>query len=196
MRLENANVLVIEVQEELAATQASKAKLYEEIGVLKQTQERQAKQLSKYKLDLQTARESHTVMKKKMETLEQSTSTTKQQYIRCVTSRVCIGAMLACCRMLNSCMYQLEHEQHAQPREELSGAMFISVAATAPHDAVIAVTDKSAPSASNNNGACEKQEEELVQSKLAIEGLQTQVAKLESEYSTLNGTLTKQRESF
>ncbi|KAG2780260.1 hypothetical protein Pcac1_g9911 [Phytophthora cactorum] len=72
------------VQDELAAAQTSKAKLCEEIGTLKQAKEHQAKQLSKYKIDLQAARESHAAMTKKMGELETSTWTIKQQYIRVV----------------------------------------------------------------------------------------------------------------
>ncbi|KAG3170269.1 hypothetical protein PC129_g7698 [Phytophthora cactorum] len=65
-------------------SQTSKAKLCEEIGTLKQAKEHQAKQLSKYKIDLQAARESHAAMTKKMGELETSTWTIKQQYIRVV----------------------------------------------------------------------------------------------------------------
>lgn len=71
-------------QEELVAAQASKAKLCEEIGMLKQTKQHQSKQLDKYKIDLQTAREAKAVMTKKVEQLETSTWTIKQQYIRYV----------------------------------------------------------------------------------------------------------------
>ncbi|KAG3021501.1 hypothetical protein PC121_g959, partial [Phytophthora cactorum] len=55
-----------------------------EIGTLKQAKEHQAKQLSKYKIDLQAARESHAAMTKKMGELETWTWTIKQQYIRVV----------------------------------------------------------------------------------------------------------------
>jgi hypothetical protein len=52
--------------------------------VLKQTKENQARQLSKYKLDIQASRELHAAMSKKMEKLQESTRTAKKQYIRCV----------------------------------------------------------------------------------------------------------------
>ncbi|KAF1774404.1 hypothetical protein GQ600_8344 [Phytophthora cactorum] len=76
------NDQLLQIQDELAAAQTSKAKLCEEIGTLKQAKEHQAKQLSKYKIDLQAARESHAAMTKKMGELETSTWTIKQQYIR------------------------------------------------------------------------------------------------------------------
>ncbi|KAF1774360.1 hypothetical protein GQ600_13639 [Phytophthora cactorum] len=60
------NDQLLQIQDELAAAQTSKAKLCEEIGTLKQAKEHQAKQLSKYKIDLQAARESHAAMTKKM----------------------------------------------------------------------------------------------------------------------------------
>lgn len=52
--------------------------------MLKQVKEHQAKQLGRYKIDLQSARESQAAMTKKMEELEASTWTVKQQYIRYV----------------------------------------------------------------------------------------------------------------
>lgn len=75
-------------KDELAATRASKAKLCEEIGALKQAKEHQTKQLNKYKVDLQTARESHEAMTKKMKELETLTGTIKQQYIRSLALRI------------------------------------------------------------------------------------------------------------
>ncbi|KAE9199933.1 hypothetical protein PF001_g19341, partial [Phytophthora fragariae] len=77
-----------QAQEELAAAQASKDKLCGEIGALKQTKEHQAKELDKYRLDLQASRESQAAMTKKMEALRESTWTTKQQYIRSLASRI------------------------------------------------------------------------------------------------------------
>ncbi|KAG7389488.1 hypothetical protein PHYPSEUDO_010373 [Phytophthora pseudosyringae] len=85
---------LLQTQEELAAAQASKAKLYEEVGTLKQTKEHQAKQLDKYKLHVQAARESQTAMTKKMEELEASTWSTKQQYIRSLASRIKTSALV------------------------------------------------------------------------------------------------------
>ncbi|KAF4028297.1 hypothetical protein GN244_ATG20018 [Phytophthora infestans] len=85
---------LLQTKDELAATQASKAKLCEEIGTLKQTKDHQAKQLSKYKLDLQAARESHAAMTKKMGELETSTWTIKQQYIRSLASRIKTSALV------------------------------------------------------------------------------------------------------
>ncbi|KAK1935037.1 hypothetical protein P3T76_010803 [Phytophthora citrophthora] len=75
-------------QEELVAAQTSKAQLCEEVGRLKQTNEHQATQLNKFMIDLQTARESQSAVKRKMEELEASTSTIKQQYIRSLASRI------------------------------------------------------------------------------------------------------------
>ena len=69
-------------QEALAAAQASKSSLCEELGALRQTREDQGKQLTRYKTDLQAAHELRAVMVKKMEDLETSAWTAKQQYIR------------------------------------------------------------------------------------------------------------------
>ncbi|CAI5702176.1 hypothetical protein KXD40_000537 [Peronospora effusa] len=88
------NAQLIQTQEELVAAQASKAKLCEEIGMLKQTKQHQSKQLDKYKIDLQTAREAKAVMTKKVEQLEASTWTIKQQYIRSLASRIKTSALV------------------------------------------------------------------------------------------------------
>ncbi|KAG2780119.1 hypothetical protein Pcac1_g9903 [Phytophthora cactorum] len=88
------NDQLLQIQDELAAAQTSKAKLCEEIGTLKQAKEHQAKQLSKYKIDLQAARESHAAMTKKMGELETSTWTIKQQYIRSLASRIKTSALV------------------------------------------------------------------------------------------------------
>uniref|UniRef100_M4C347 Uncharacterized protein n=1 Tax=Hyaloperonospora arabidopsidis (strain Emoy2) TaxID=559515 RepID=M4C347_HYAAE len=77
-----------QTQEALAAAQASKAALCEEIGALRQTKADQVKQLERFKADLQSARELRAVMTKKMEDLETSTWTVKQQYIRSLASRI------------------------------------------------------------------------------------------------------------
>uniref|UniRef100_A0AAV1TY79 Uncharacterized protein n=1 Tax=Peronospora matthiolae TaxID=2874970 RepID=A0AAV1TY79_9STRA len=77
-----------QTQEALAAAHASKAALCEEIGALRQTKADQVKQLERFKSDLQSARELRTVMTKKMEDLETSTWTVKQQYIRSLASRI------------------------------------------------------------------------------------------------------------
>ncbi|KAH7492551.1 uncharacterized protein KRP23_1457 [Phytophthora ramorum] len=81
-------------QEELAAAQVGRAKLCEEIGTLKQAKDHQAKQLDKYKFDLQALRESQAAMTKKMEELEASTWTAKQQYIRSLASRIKTSALV------------------------------------------------------------------------------------------------------
>ncbi|KAL3666155.1 hypothetical protein V7S43_008943 [Phytophthora oleae] len=88
------NDQLLQMQEELTTAQTSKAKLCEEIGRLKQTNEHQATRLDKFKLDLQTARESQSAMKRKMEELEVSTSTIKQQYIRSLASRIKTSALV------------------------------------------------------------------------------------------------------
>ncbi|KUF99398.1 Transcription factor MYB1R1 [Phytophthora nicotianae] len=90
--VESAAELV--AQDELAAAQASKAELCAEIGALKQSKEHQAKQIDKYKLDLQAARESQAAMTKKMGELETSTWTIKQQYIRSLASRIKTSALV------------------------------------------------------------------------------------------------------
>ncbi|KAL4176961.1 hypothetical protein KRP22_001897 [Phytophthora ramorum] len=80
--------------QELAAAQVGRAKLCEEIGTLKQAKDHQAKQLDKYKFDLQASRESQAAMTKKMEELEASTWTAKQQYIRSLASRIKTSALV------------------------------------------------------------------------------------------------------
>ncbi|ETI32419.1 hypothetical protein F441_21160 [Phytophthora nicotianae CJ01A1] len=85
---------LLQTQDELAAAQASKAELCAEIGALKQSKEHQAKQIDKYKLDLQAARESQAAMTKKMGELETSTWTIKQQYIRSLASRIKTSALV------------------------------------------------------------------------------------------------------
>ncbi|KAG7389420.1 hypothetical protein PHYBOEH_007509 [Phytophthora boehmeriae] len=80
------NDQLLQTQEELAAAQASKAKLCEEIGALQQTKEDQAKQIAGYKMDLQTSRESQSMLAKKMEELETSARTMKQNYIKYASS--------------------------------------------------------------------------------------------------------------
>ncbi|CEG39106.1 uncharacterized protein PHALS_09165 [Plasmopara halstedii] len=82
-----------QTQAELAETHESKAKLCEEIGILKQTKEHQSKQLDRYKLDLQTARELNAILVKKMEKLEASTGIIKQQYIRSLALRIKSSAL-------------------------------------------------------------------------------------------------------
>ncbi|TDH73681.1 hypothetical protein CCR75_003219 [Bremia lactucae] len=77
-----------QTQAELAAARASKLKLCEEIGTLKQAKEHQNKQLEKYEFDLQFARETHASMTKKLKDLETSTWTIKQQYIQSLASRI------------------------------------------------------------------------------------------------------------
>ncbi|CAH0480455.1 unnamed protein product [Peronospora belbahrii] len=85
---------LIQTQKELVAAQASKAKMCEEIGALQLTKKHQDKQLDKYKVDLQTAREAKVVMTKKMEQLEALTWTIKQQYIRSLASRIKTSALV------------------------------------------------------------------------------------------------------
>ncbi|CAI5734107.1 unnamed protein product [Hyaloperonospora brassicae] len=83
-----------QTQEALAAAQASKSSLCEELGALRQAREDQGKQLTRYKTDLQAAHELRAVMITKMEDLETSAWTAKQQYIRSLASRIKTSALV------------------------------------------------------------------------------------------------------
>ncbi|KAG6578044.1 uncharacterized protein IUM83_10376 [Phytophthora cinnamomi] len=173
-----------QAQDELATAQASRAKLCEEIGALKQTKEHQAKQLDKYRLDWQASRESQAAMAKKMEALQKSTRATKQQYIRSLASRIKTSALVL--QQLNatngtSFSFHLTEkcsEWETNKRKRSQGE----------RDERLSEDGDKDPSCSKIRDAKQYEHPAEVQdqSKHAIEELQNQVAKLKTEYSALN----------
>eukprot|EP00644_Phytophthora_capsici_P014037 jgi/Phyca11/98599/e_gw1.3.375.1 len=199
---------LLQAQKELATVQENKAQLCEEIGRLKQTNEHQANQINKFKLDLQAARESQSTVKTKMEELEASTSMTKQQYIRSLASRIKTSAFVL--QKLNAAkakessfsapwendkpkkrahvMEGIEEQQDFGDGREPK-----STGAPAEIDSQrLTVADPEAPvkDSLNHDGqpsASEQHEKDRVEKETLIAELQAQIAKLESECSALNG---------
>ncbi|EGZ25545.1 hypothetical protein PHYSODRAFT_257752 [Phytophthora sojae] len=189
-----------QAQEELAAAQASKAKLCEEIGALKQTKEHQAKQLDKYRLDLQASRESQKVMTKKMEALQESTWTTKQQYIRSLASRIKTSALVL--QQLNGTIgtaisIRLAEDvngcEHLKPnkRKRTQGEREQAPSENNSKHTVPSTMDRPEPPTSKtcDTNQCEHQAEDQTQDKRTIKELQMQIANLKSEYSTLSASV-------
>ncbi|KAE9336446.1 hypothetical protein PF008_g13023 [Phytophthora fragariae] len=184
-----------QAQEELAAAQASKDKLCGEIGALKQTKEHQAKELDKYRLDLQASRESQAAMTKKMEALRESTWTTKQQYIRSLASRIKTSVLVLeqldatngtsfSAQLAGKCH---EWEQRRPAEHEPQHSMLAIVSGLPPKHAVPPIAHNPEPSSKTHDAnQCEHLEEDQDKNKRTIEELQKEVANVNSEYSALN----------
>ncbi|GMF54947.1 unnamed protein product [Phytophthora fragariaefolia] len=155
-------------QEELAAAQASRAKLCEQIGALTQTKAHQAKQLDKYRIDLQASRESQAAMTKKIEVLQQSTWSTKQQYIR-----------------------PAEQKPPLIVKEPPGLAAIQAKVVSSNREVTSMECHDDVASCNKDQDICQSQKnsEHRDESKSVMEELHNEIAKLKVEYATLNGKL-------
>ncbi|KAF1792688.1 hypothetical protein GQ600_3716 [Phytophthora cactorum] len=195
------NDQLLQIQDELAAAQTSKAKLCEEIGTLKQAKEHQAKQLSKYKIDLQAARESHAAMTKKMGELETSTWTIKQQYIRSLASRIKTSALVLQqlnvkngaafgARTAETCSEWEKTKPNKRKRIMEENGKQREVGGNKPKKAGIAAENESeSREQQSENVVVEQVTAAKTKQAVTFAELQAQVAKLELEHSALKGTV-------